>query len=98
MQSEAMAAPAEALVPMAAAGAPSPFEEDEFVPIRFVYQYLHNAIKKELAMLAEALERLESRDDDPGGHALGELLEQYSFLQQIYKCHSRVEDEVRHNY
>lgn len=87
-----MARPAPPVAPAMPGFARLPPERTErFVPIRFLYLYLHQAIKNELASLAEWLQRLEDGED---ASALSGLLERYAFLQQIYKCHSSVEDEV----
>jgi zinc finger protein-like protein len=68
-------------------------------PLLFFYTHLHDAIRAELDSLSESvlqLEKLAVREHSPpefNGH-LTHLRERYRFLEQVYKYHSSVEDEV----
>lgn len=75
-------------------GSPAQADGTDFAPVRFVYTYLHDAMKQEVESLARSLEQLDDKQEDLA-RALGHLLERYRFLQKIYTYHSDVEDEVR---
>ncbi|KFM26998.1 putative RING finger protein [Auxenochlorella protothecoides] len=61
-----------------------------FQPIHFLYTYLHEAIRHELALLSQSLQLLLA------GTSTGwpELRRRYIFLRDVYKYHSAAEDEV----
>lgn len=64
-------------------------------PVLFLYSHLHDAIRGELDALSSLVLSLDSCGE---GGVLGVLLrlkERYRFLEQVYKYHSAVEDEVR---
>ena len=83
---------AEAATPPLAAGA----AEASPPPVLFLYSHLHNAIRGELDALSSAVLSLDSNGGDAEGEAaLLRLKERYRFLEQVYKYHSAVEDEVR---
>lgn len=71
-----------------------------YPPINFFYTHFHNAIRGELESLAKWVRDLEpaatgpAQQSDVLGAKLQELRERYRFLEQIYKYHSSVEDEV----
>lgn len=71
------------------AGAPAQ-KSEAFTPIRFLYTYLHEAIRRELSSLTALLSELcdGSRGDWP------KVLRRYAFLKNVYKYHSSAEDEV----
>lgn len=65
-------------------------------PLSFFYTHLHDAIRAELETLSALFLKLES---SPGGKKeietqLAYLRGRYRFLEQVYKYHSSVEDEV----
>jgi hypothetical protein len=64
-------------------------------PIHFLYGHLHNSIRTELDNLSSWVLALEGQDNehDLVGR-LVHLKERYHFLEQVYKYHSSVEDEV----
>ena len=66
-------------------------------PLLFFYTHLHDAIRSELDTLGEAVLRLEAHAGDPAElePRLARLRGRYLFLEQVYKYHSSVEDEVR---
>jgi hypothetical protein len=69
-----------------------------FAPIRFIYSHFHNAIRAELDLLAARVKGLEAQQASAGGSVeamLAGLRTGYKFLEQVYKYHSNVEDEVR---
>ena len=65
-----------------------------FPPINFIYGHFHNSIRAELGLLAERVRSLEAPGEGVG-EMLADLRERYKFLEQVYKYHSTVEDEVR---
>jgi zinc finger-like protein len=75
----------------AAAGEPPP-------PINYIYSHLHDSIRAELDTLAAAVLALQQAGASSGGAGLrselAALQERYRFLEQVYKYHSSVEDEV----
>ncbi|KAL4436350.1 hypothetical protein ABPG77_009912 [Micractinium sp. CCAP 211/92] len=77
-------------------GQPPPGEPPP--PINYIYTHLHDSIRAELDTLAEAVTALQAAGAASGGAGLGEglraLRERYHFLEQVYKYHSSVEDEV----
>ena len=66
-------------------------------PLLFFYTHLHDAIRVELDTLSEAVLQLESNVNGPQQITgqLTRLRARYRFLEQVYKYHSNVEDEVR---
>lgn len=77
-------------------GQPPPGEPPP--PINYIYTHLHDSIRAELDTLAEAVTALQAAGAANGGAGLGEglraLRDRYHFLEQVYKYHSSVEDEV----
>lgn len=66
-----------------------------YPPINFIYAHFHNAIRAELDALAALVRSLEAPGDAGIEGRLQELKDSYRFLEQVYKYHSAVEDEVR---
>jgi hypothetical protein len=66
-------------------------------PLLFFYTHLHDAIRSELDSLSGAVLQLENEKGDVQqiAHQLTRLRSRYRFLEQVYKYHSSVEDEVR---
>ncbi len=67
-----------------------------YAPVNFIYRSFHNSIRSELDSLSESvlvLEHLSIEGDLL--RALEDLKERYRFLEQVYKFHSSLEDEVR---
>lgn len=64
-------------------------------PINFLYGHLHNSIRTELENLATWSLSLEADNEQDLHQRLLHLKERYHFLEQVYKYHSSVEDEVR---
>jgi len=69
-----------------------------FPPINYIYTHLHDSIRSELDTLASAVLDLQQAGTASSGTGLSEglraLRERYRFLEQVYKYHSSVEDEV----
>lgn len=63
-------------------------------PINFLYWHLHNSIRTELDNLSTWALSLEADNEQDLLHRLLHLKERYHFLEQVYKYHSSVEDEV----
>eukprot|EP00878_Enallax_costatus_P012246 GHUV01012789.1.p1 GENE.GHUV01012789.1~~GHUV01012789.1.p1 ORF type:complete len:126 (+),score=8.57 GHUV01012789.1:202-579(+) len=63
-------------------------------PINFLYGHLHNSIRTELDNLSTWALSLEADNEQDLVHRLLHLKERYHFLEQVYKYHSSVEDEV----
>lgn len=64
-------------------------------PINFFYSHFHNAIRFELDALERSVERLEQGSSPEAlSSLLMDLQTRYYFLNQVYKYHSSVEDEV----
>jgi hypothetical protein len=64
-------------------------------PINFLYGHLHNAIRSELDGLTTWALSIEAHAHESSLEArLAHLKERYHFLEQVYKYHSSVEDEV----
>lgn len=74
--------------PAAAGGPPTP------PPINFFYSHVHDAIRDELAALADAVLSLAAAPEGELPAALGALEARYAFLAQVFRYHSSVEDEV----
>lgn len=69
---------------------------DQYAPVNFIYRSFHDSIRSELESLLESVLALEPNSpSDSLVAALGRLRERYRFLEQVYKCHSTLEDEVR---
>ena len=66
-------------------------------PLLFFYTHLHDAIRAELDALSELVLKLESSvgAEKEIEAQLVYLRDRYRFLEQVYKYHSSVEDEVR---
>lgn len=64
-------------------------------PIHFLYGHLHNSIRTELDNLSNWVLALEADNEQDLQQRLRHLKERYHFLEQVYKYHSSVEDEVR---
>jgi zinc finger protein-like protein len=63
-------------------------------PINFFYSHFHNAIRAELDAVSDSVSCLDSIEDVELPSALAGLKTRYHFLEQVYKYHSSVEDEV----
>lgn len=65
-------------------------------PLNFFYKNLHDAIRSELDSLAQSVLKLEviPAGVDSQISELSHLRDRYRFLEQVYKYHSSVEDEV----
>lgn len=63
-------------------------------PIHFLYGHLHNSIRTELDNLSNWVLALEADNEQDLQQRLQHLKERYHFLEQVYKYHSSVEDEV----
>ncbi len=78
-------------------GAVCPSQPVSYPPLNFFYTHFHNSIRTELESLAGWVVNLEQAEHK--GEVLPpklvELRERYRFLEQVYKYHSSVEDEVR---
>lgn len=83
--------------PTDALGLPSDAGQHQFAhqPINFLYGHLHNSIRTELENLSTWSRSLEAGNEQDLLHRLLHLKERYHFLEQVYKYHSSVEDEVR---
>jgi hypothetical protein len=69
---------------------------DQYAPVNFIYRSFHDSIRSELESLLEGVLALEPTSPADGlVTALERLRERYRFLEQVYKCHSTLEDEVR---
>lgn len=67
-----------------------------FPPIMFFYSHLHNSIRSELTALGSTALALDpSAPEAELTRRLTVLQERYRFLENVYKYHSNVEDEVR---
>eukprot|EP00884_Botryococcus_braunii_P013452 jgi/Botrbrau1/22107/Bobra.0206s0033.1 len=68
---------------------------DQYAPVNFIYRSFHDSIRSELESLLERVLALEPTSPSDGLVAtLERLRERYRFLEQVYKCHSTLEDEV----
>jgi hypothetical protein len=71
---------------------------DSPAPLRFFYTHLHDAIKKELKeleLLSNSARALDFNNVCENQEiSLVQLRKRYHFLEQVYKYHSSVEDEV----
>ncbi|KIY98471.1 hypothetical protein MNEG_9490 [Monoraphidium neglectum] len=63
-------------------------------PVLFLYNHLHDAIRAELDALSSTVLSLDACGEGEEVDALLRLKERYRFLEQVYKYHSAVEDEV----
>lgn len=63
-------------------------------PILFLYGHLHDSIRTELDNLSNWVLALEADNERDLQQRLQHLKERYQFLEQVYKYHSSVEDEV----
>jgi len=64
-------------------------------PVLFLYNHLHDAIRAELDALSSTVRTLDSSSEGEVEQVLLRLKARYRFLEQVYKYHSAVEDEVR---
>ena len=65
-------------------------------PLKFFYTRLHDAIRAELGMLSQCVAQLENSVAEQAIEGqVAHLSGRYRFLEQVYKYHSNVEDEVR---
>ncbi|WIA20871.1 hypothetical protein OEZ85_005220 [Tetradesmus obliquus] len=72
----------------------APGTEHQHAPINFLYGHLHDSIRTELQNLSTWALQLEASSEQDLVHRLLHLKERYHFLEQVYKYHSSVEDEV----
>ena len=63
-------------------------------PINFFYSHFHNSIRNELDMLSQSMSELSSASQENIHERLTILKNRYRFLEQVYKYHSTVEDEL----
>lgn len=89
-----MIAAASSLIPHQGMGLAKTAEEQQYAPINFFYSHFHNAIKNELNILYDIVQTLTQESASSIATILTQLKERYSFLEQVYKYHSDVEDEV----
>lgn len=75
--------------------APATSPQRSSAPINFLYGHLHNSIRTELNNLATWALSLEADNEQDLLERLLHLKERYHFLEQVYKYHSSVEDEVK---
>lgn len=69
---------------------------EQYAPVNFIYRSFHDSIRSELESLLESVLALEPTSPSTDlVAALVRLRERYRFLEQVYKCHSTLEDEVR---
>lgn len=77
---------------------PRPPQHDSIIiqhpPIHFFYTHFHDSIRLELDDLAARMRFLETAGEQQLQALLIELTDSYRFLEQVYKYHSSVEDEV----
>lgn len=66
-----------------------------YPPIDFFYRHFHNSIRDELSVLAGWVSSLDVCAESEINNKLLDLKARYKFLEQVYKYHSHVEDEVR---
>ena len=67
-------------------------------PLSFFYIQLHDAIRRELGHLSQSALVLEKAGIGKGKEKeehVRHLKGRYRFLEQVYKYHSSIEDEVR---
>ena len=67
-------------------------------PINFFYSHFHDSIRNELEALSSSVLALASAAQEDIHDSLSALKHRYRFLEQVYKYHSSVEDEVRRNH
>lgn len=63
-------------------------------PINLIYQHFHNSIRAELDALSELARGLDGAAGTGLEHLLQSLRSRYQFMEQVYRYHSSVEDEV----
>jgi hypothetical protein len=70
---------------------------NDFPPVAFVYQHLHDSIRAELAQLSSEVQGIEAvlRTGEDVIERLVDLRKRYQMLVQVNRYHSSVEDEVR---
>jgi hypothetical protein len=67
---------------------------NRYPPLNFFYTHFHNSMKSELEALANFITALNVESKVGLQAKLLELRGRYRFLEQVYKYHSSVEDEV----
>eukprot|EP00192_Tetraselmis_astigmatica_P000948 CAMPEP_0117679692 /NCGR_PEP_ID=MMETSP0804-20121206/17947_1 /TAXON_ID=1074897 /ORGANISM="Tetraselmis astigmatica, Strain CCMP880" /LENGTH=1249 /DNA_ID=CAMNT_0005489125 /DNA_START=485 /DNA_END=4234 /DNA_ORIENTATION=- len=65
-----------------------------YPPINIIYQHFHDSIRAELSSLAELAKELEHASEVELIEVLQALKQRYKFMEQVYRYHSSVEDEV----
>jgi zinc finger-like protein len=65
-----------------------------YPPINLIYQHFHNSIRAELDALSELAKGLDGAAGAPLQELLQSLRVRYQFMEQVYRYHSSVEDEV----
>jgi hypothetical protein len=78
-------------LPPLRSGGPEP---TTYPPINFFYLHFHNSIRTELDLLSQSVLLLEPSAEQDLSKLLTHLKQRYQFLEQVYKYHSSVEDEV----
>lgn len=66
-----------------------------YPPINIIYQHFHDSIRAELGRLAGLACDLERATGSEVEVVLRALKERYQFMEQVYRYHSSVEDEVQ---
>ena len=65
-----------------------------YPPINFFYSHFHDSIRNELDLLSQSVLELAISAQEDLQERLASLKSRYRFLEQVYKYHSSVEDEV----
>lgn len=65
-----------------------------YPPINFFYSHFHDSIRNELDLLSQSVLDLALSAQEDLQERLASLKSRYRFLEQVYKYHSSVEDEV----
>ena len=81
-------------LPPLRSGAAAQSEPQTYPPINFFYLHFHNSIRAELDLLSQSVLLLEPSAEQDLSKLLTHLKQRYQFLEQVYKYHSSVEDEV----
>lgn len=71
-----------------------PLPRSPYPPINFLYSRFHDSIRSELDALSQYVLALDQAAEKGLLDRLLTLKERYHFLEQVYKYHSSVEDEV----
>ena len=72
----------------------TPASNSKHPPINFFYSHFHNSIRNELDTLSQCMSELALASQENVHGRLTVLKNRYRFLEQVYKYHSSVEDEV----